>query len=190
MLSIRHSKVANFKFLAKPLSSKANVDVSIVKELEYDQLASVPFLGAKIGPFFQEQPSVGNQYLEDSALRSYLKRWMPANVTCSYFWFVVTQKLCSCIILHCFNLSLVLQVLSEINPDLQQFGKRVATDIWQLHLECDKNLPKLEHYNAWGKRVDNIVTCSAWKKMKDISAEEGLIAIGYQRKFAEWRWVK
>lgn len=104
-------------------------------------------------------------------------------------WFIVTQKLFSCIILHCLNLSFVLQVLSEINPDLQQFGKRVATDIWQLHLECDKNLPKLEHYNAWGKRVDNIVTCSAWKKMKEISAEEGLIAIGYQRKFAEWRWV-
>ena len=35
---------------------------------------------------------------------------------------------------------------------------------------------------AWGKRVDDIVTCNAWKEQKRISAVEGLIAIPYENK--------
>lgn len=35
-------------------------------------------------------------------------------------------------------------------------------------------------FNAWGARVDEIVTCSAWKQQKRISAQEGLISIPYQ----------
>ena len=33
---------------------------------------------------------------------------------------------------------------------------------------------------AWGRRVDDIVTCKAWQEQKRISAEEGLIAIPYE----------
>jgi hypothetical protein len=35
---------------------------------------------------------------------------------------------------------------------------------------------------AWGKRVDDIITCNAWKEQKRISAVEGLIAIPYENK--------
>jgi hypothetical protein len=49
------------------------------------------------------------------------------------------------------------------------------------------NPPRLEQYDAWGKRIDRLVTSDAWKRMKVISAEEGLIAIAYERKFGEWR---
>lgn len=81
-----------------------------------------------------------------------------------------------------------MQMIADIFPELEQFGWRVAHDIYTLHRECELNPPRLEHYDAWGKRVDNIVTSPAWKQMKSISAEEGLIAIAYERKYAEWRF--
>ena len=34
--------------------------------------------------------------------------------------------------------------------------------------------------DAWGKRIDEIVTCEAWKEQKRIAAREGLISIPYQ----------
>ena len=79
-------------------------------------------------------------------------------------------------------------MIADIFPELERFGLRVATDIYRLHRECELNPPRLEHYDAWGKRVDNVITSPAWKQMKRISAEEGLIAIAYERKYAEWRF--
>jgi len=51
-------------------------------ELDVEQSSSftVPFARAKIGPFFQEQPQLGNQFTEDTTLQNYLKRHMPAQV--------------------------------------------------------------------------------------------------------------
>ena len=40
----------------------------------------VPFARAKIGPFFQQQPKLGNQFLEDVTLQKYLKRFVPQEV--------------------------------------------------------------------------------------------------------------
>lgn len=56
-----------------------------------------------------------------------------------------------------------------------------------LGLQCETQQPYLEKYSAWGEKVDKLVTSPAWKRMHDISAEEGLIAISYERKYAEWR---
>ena len=44
----------------------------------------------------------------------------------------------------------------------------------------------LKHYDL--NRVDNLVTCGAWKQMKNIAAEEGLIAIPYENKYAQYRY--
>jgi alkylation response protein AidB-like acyl-CoA dehydrogenase len=52
--------------------------------------------------------------------------------------------------------------------------------------ECETNLPYLEQFDPWGKPVSNVVTCQAWINMKNVSAEEGLIAIGYERKYGEF----
>jgi hypothetical protein len=42
--------------------------------------AEVPFARAKIRTFFQQPPSLGNQFTADVTLRGYLQRFMPANV--------------------------------------------------------------------------------------------------------------
>ena len=41
---------------------------------------SVPFSTAKFGLFTQEEPELGNQYLEDPMLKSYLQRHLPSEV--------------------------------------------------------------------------------------------------------------
>ncbi|NXV25585.1 ACD11 dehydrogenase, partial [Rissa tridactyla] len=105
---------------------------------------------------FQEQPETGNQYLEDALLRSYLKTHLPP------------------------------KVLEEVNRDLERFGNRLLTKIRPLGWQCELNPPVFRQYDAWGQRVDQIVTCSAWRKMKEIAAEEGLIAEAYERRYSNW----
>ncbi|XP_070571737.1 acyl-CoA dehydrogenase family member 11-like isoform X1 [Ptychodera flava] len=114
------------------------------------------FARAKRGQFFQTEPHLENQYLGDAPLRAYLKRNVPK------------------------------KVLEQFAPDLERFGHRCATDIHQLGRECELNPPSVQHFDAWGNRVDDLITCSAWKSMHDIAAEEGLISIAYERKYGPW----
>ena len=62
-------------------STMASPETTEVGKQESDNPVKIPFARAKIGPFFQAQPELGNQFLEDVTLRSYLKRFMPANVS-------------------------------------------------------------------------------------------------------------
>ncbi|NXU47449.1 ACD11 dehydrogenase, partial [Turnix velox] len=116
----------------------------------------MPLARRETGSLFQEQPKTGNQYLEDSLLRSYLKTHLPP------------------------------KVLEEVNQDLERFGNRLLTKIGPLGWECELNPPVFQQYDAWGQRVDQILTCSAWRRMKEIAAEEGLIAEAYERKYSNW----
>ncbi|KAM3939627.1 acyl-CoA dehydrogenase family member 11-like [Leptodactylus fuscus] len=116
----------------------------------------LPFSRSLIGNFFQDQPQLGNQFLEDSLLQGYLKRHLPS------------------------------VVLEEVSQDLERFGQRIADEIDSLGRECELNPPQLQHYNAWGRRVDRIITCPAWQRMKVVSAEEGLVAEAYERKYSSW----
>lgn len=77
--------------------------------------------------------------------------------------------------------------MNSIEPDLERFGHEVATSIYDLHLQCEREQPTLEQYDAWGKRVDKLNTSAAWKAQKTISAKEGLIAIGYERTYGQYR---
>ncbi|KAJ7353915.1 hypothetical protein OS493_031361 [Desmophyllum pertusum] len=114
------------------------------------------FAASRRGSFFQEAPRLGNQFSGDLFLQSYLKRILPS------------------------------EVLQEIRPDLDHFGHRVATDINSMGRECELQPPKLEHFDAWGQRVDNIQACQGWQQLHDVSAEEGLISIPYERKYGQW----
>lgn len=74
-----------------------------------------------------------------------------------------------------------------MHQDLERFGNRLLTEIQPLSWECELNTPVFRQYDAWGRRVDHIHTCSAWRRMKEISAEEGLIAEAYERRYSNWR---
>lgn len=115
--------------------------------------------GRNVGTFTQEEPRLTNMYLEDVLLQSYLKKHIPT------------------------------LVLAKFEDDLMEFGRKVATDIYDLSLECEQQPPRLVSQNAWGRRVDTIITSEAWKQMHAISAKEGLIALAYERNFEEFSRV-
>ncbi|XP_077776309.1 acyl-CoA dehydrogenase family member 11-like isoform X1 [Podarcis muralis] len=117
------------------------------------------FARKEIGVFCQEQPRIGNPYLEDAFLQDYLKSQLPT------------------------------EVFADVSLDLEQFGARVKDEIDLLGRECELNPPQLKQFDAWGRRVDEIITCPAWKRMKEISAEEGLIAEAYERRYSNWSRV-
>lgn len=76
-----------------------------------------------------------------------------------------------------------------IVSDLCAFGGRVAAEVDGWGRDCEVSPPHLVQYDAWGRRVDHINTSAAWKRMKDLSAREGLISIGYERHYGEWSRV-
>uniref|UniRef100_A0A8C6YCX9 Uncharacterized protein n=1 Tax=Naja naja TaxID=35670 RepID=A0A8C6YCX9_NAJNA len=106
-----------------------------------------------------EAPRLGNPYLEDPLLQSYLRAHLSA------------------------------QMFAEVNIELEQFGARLRDEIDFLGRECDLNPPRLLHFDAWGQRVDQVTTCPAWKRLKDVSAEESLVAEGYARRYSSWSRV-
>ncbi|ORY04992.1 acyl-CoA dehydrogenase/oxidase C-terminal [Basidiobolus meristosporus CBS 931.73] len=77
-------------------------------------------------------------------------------------------------------------VLESITPDLARFGGRVVEDILQCGNNIEENQPKLKQYDHWSRRVDELTTSEGWRRMHDIAAEEGLVAIAYERKYAEF----
>src|SRR6266496_334063 len=90
----------------------------------------LPFSVPKHGKFYQEKFSLKNQFNADTFAQSYLRRVLPNDV------------------------------YESIYPDLENFGERVATDIYHLGRECELNPPKLIAQDAWGEIVSDVKTCS------------------------------
>ena len=101
--------------------------------------------------FFQDPPRLGNQFLEDSALRRVLER-----------------KLSSA-------------AAATITPDLERFGQRVIEDVAQWGDDANTVEPRLVQFDPWGRRIDRIDVARGWLELDRISAEEGLVALGYER---------
>lgn len=78
-------------------------------------------------------------------------------------------------------------VLESIEKELRMFGERVVKELNPIARSMDlpENHPRLKQYDAWGKKVDEIITCDGWKHMNNVSAEEGLISISYQKPFGK-----
>ena len=106
-----------------------------------------------IQPYFiQDGPQLGNTYEDDALLKSFLR------------------------------MRLSKPAYAEIAPELAKFGARCSSEFLQLAAQAESEPPRHVPYDAWGRRVDRIEVSSAWERLHEISAEEGLIAIGYERK--------
>ncbi|KAI9010638.1 hypothetical protein DFJ74DRAFT_685122 [Hyaloraphidium curvatum] len=107
--------------------------------------------------FLQAPPELGNQYEDDNVLRNIVRRHLDAS-----------------------------PLLAEIDADLSRFGARVVQeDMLDACARAEQELPRLEQHDAWGRRVDRLVTSEGWRFMRPIAASEGLIAIAYERN--QWR---
>jgi alkylation response protein AidB-like acyl-CoA dehydrogenase len=102
--------------------------------------------------FFQSVPKLTNQYDSDRLLRSYLQRVLPADM------------------------------LKEIERGLSRLGERAVTDILDLGNEAESFPPRHVPYDAWGRRIDRIEVCAAWKQLERIAAEEAIVATAYERR--------
>ena len=66
---------------ARHKSTALDAEQEFIINAEKECSFSVPFSTAKFGPFIQEEPDLGNQYLEDPLLKSYIRRHFPSEVT-------------------------------------------------------------------------------------------------------------
>ena len=127
-----------------------------IQQRDGERITPDSFERAKRGRFFQPQPKLHNPFVEDPFLRSCLTRMMPQNI------------------------------VEEVFPDLERFGSRLCKEIDSLGKQAEVEPPFLRVFDGWGKRVDELVTSSAWRRMHGISAEEGLVAIAYERRHKQW----
>ncbi|OLS24605.1 MAG: putative acyl-CoA dehydrogenase AidB [Candidatus Heimdallarchaeota archaeon LC_3] len=105
--------------------------------------------------FFQEGPELQNQFNDDALLLSYLKRVLPEDM------------------------------LKQITPDLERLGDRVVKDIYDMGIDAELNEPYLKQFDVWGKKINEVVVSDGWQELEEVSAEEGLVAIGYERKYGD-----
>jgi acyl-CoA dehydrogenase len=107
-------------------------------------------------PFVQEAPRPQNGYTQDWLLRSLLRRKLPN------------------------------ELLSLIEPPLSELAQLAAGPLWDAQLDDRANEPRLIHWDAWGNRIDRVDVTSVWREAEKLAVRYGLIAIPYERRFAEW----
>ena len=110
-------------------------------------------------PFQQAPPTLGNQYEDDSVLRSYLMRSVPADV------------------------------LREIEPALVEMGRLAGGDLYQMQLADRLNEPTLTQWDAWGDRIDRIELTPLWRAAERIAAEHGVVATAYEKEHGRFSRV-
>lgn len=101
--------------------------------------------------FYQEPPRLGNQFDDDAVLRQYLQWRLPAAMR------------------------------AEIEPELRALGASAAGEWLALADAAEAEPPRHVPYDAWGRRVDDIVVSDAWRALDRIAAETGMVATAYER---------
>jgi hypothetical protein len=101
--------------------------------------------------FYQEAPALHNQWQSDSFFRTVIQRLIPQ------------------------------PVLASLDPSLNRLGERAASDLWLRSISMERDKPYLVQFDAWGRRIDSIITCPEWKGMKSAAAEEGIVSSGYEQ---------
>lgn len=103
--------------------------------------------------FLQEPPALANSFVDDRVLRSYLRRILP----------------------H--------EVAKEVEPALVAMGSLASGPLWSLQQRDRQREPTLTQWDPWGRRVDHIELTDLWRQAARIAAEEGLVALAYERPF-------
>ena len=109
-----------------------------------------------MGEFFQEGPILKNQFEDDELLKDYIEKKLP----------VAMKK--------------------EVAQDLKRFGDRVTSDVLDMARRAESNPPKLVQFDPWGKRVDQVIVDSGWSDLNQVSAEEKIVSIGYERRYGSY----
>lgn len=111
----------------------------------------------RVDKFYLPTPVIGNTYSNDHYFQSVLRRCAPRVASSERF-----------------------------AADLTRLGERCGSkgDLAVLGAKAEAQPPTLNHYGPFGERVDEIHVSHAWERLKDVSAQEGIVAEGYDR--AAW----
>jgi acyl-CoA dehydrogenase len=105
--------------------------------------------------FYQTPPTLGNQFDDDRVLGAYLRR------------------------------ALTPETHARIVPELREMGDLAGDELYRMQLADRLNEPRLESWDAWGKRKDHIEVTPVWKRAARIAAEHGLIGTAYEKRDGE-----
>ena len=73
--------------------------------------------------------------------------------------------------------------------DFEKFGDRIVKEVTELGRQAERNPPSLIHFDAYGRRIDNLVLHESWYKLHDVSAEEGLVSTAYCGPYEEFKYI-
>lgn len=109
--------------------------------------------------FYQSPPTLGNQFEDDRVLQSYLRVFFARHPEAH----LNTKK------------------KAEWESDYRRLGDLAAGEWLALADQAEREPPRHVPFDAWGNRVDDILTSEAWKEFDRISAREGFVAAGYEK---------
>lgn len=72
---------------------------------------------------------------------------------------------------------------SEAHAELTKLGEKMAGPVLALGRQAERERPAHIPFDPWGRRIDEIRVSPAWDQLKDFSAESGMVAEGYERRF-------
>ncbi|KAI9759910.1 MAG: hypothetical protein M4579_002035 [Chaenotheca gracillima] len=148
--------------------------------------------------FFQERPSLGNQFDDDVTLR---RVFSGTNLLSSNF------ALCSRSVANKTFVEIAYlptRMQKAITPDLSRFGDKVISQpVLAWIADAERNSPYLRTWDTWGKRKDDLVTSEGWRQLQDLGISEGtlmgtvtnkgpngsIVALAYENEFAEYSRV-
>ncbi|MFZ3231180.1 MAG: acyl-CoA dehydrogenase family protein [Pseudobdellovibrio sp.] len=106
--------------------------------------------------FYQDGPKIKNTFETDSVLNAYLKNKLPK------------------------------EIHKEIFEHLKHVGNLAAGDWLDWSYQAMAQIPVLEKFDPWGRRIDKIIVSAAWNNLEKAAATEGIVATAYERKFNEY----
>src|SRR5437899_7759414 len=107
-------------------------------------------------PFNQPAPALGNQFVDDRVLRSYLKRILPS------------------------------EVHSAVEPSLREMGELAGGRLYHMQRADRLHEPVLTQWDAWGERIDRIEVSPLWREAERLAVEHGIVAAAYEGRYGRF----
>ena len=99
--------------------------------------------------FTQSPPELGNQFLGDPLLQSWLRRALSPDL------------------------------MQALQPELEELGAVAGGPLYRLQMEDRLNEPRLTQWDPWGNRVDQIELTPLWLEAERLTVKHGMVSAGY-----------
>lgn len=101
--------------------------------------------------FFQDGPVLSNLYEQDSCLKREFSKRIPKALA------------------------------ADCESRLQALGRDAVNIYSALQDESDKNPPKIRHFDAWGRRVDEIEEARHWRYFREMALKWNIVGSGHDQ---------